>query len=170
MEYRWIGATLLVVGCGGVGFRMASVEGKALKELRWLIQVIHYMENELRYRLTPLPRLCAGAAGCAGGEIEAVFSRMALELESQISPNASCCMTAALAVSSRLSRQAEELLTSLGSILGEFDLDGQLNGLEAVRQDCQRIVNELERDHPQRLRTYRTLGLCAGAALVILFL
>ena len=170
MGYRWIGAALLVAGCGGVGFRMASVEGKALKELRWLIRVLSYMENELRYRLTPLPQLCAGAGKCAGGEIGTVFSRLASELESQISPDAACCMTASLSACPRLSPQAEEVLTSLGNVLGHFDLSGQLNGLEAVRQDCQRMAEDLERDRPQRLRTYRTLGLCAGAALVILFL
>lgn len=170
MGYRWLGAALLIAGCGGVGFRMASGEGKALRELRWLIRVLDFMENELTYRMNPLPQLCSVAAEHAGGEIRAVFCRLAAELESQISPNAACCMVAAISACPGLSRQAEEALTSLGRGLGQFDLPGQLNGIAGVRHDCQRLIEVLEKDRPQRLRSYRTLALCAGAALAILFI
>ena len=57
----------------------------------------------------------------------------------------------------------------MGSSLGRFDLDGQLLGLEAVRVYCQEQLSEMSKDRDVRLRSYQTLGLCAGAALAILF-
>jgi hypothetical protein len=54
--------------------------------------------------------------------------------------------------------------------MGKFDIDGQINGLEAVRSLCRRMLDELTSGREVRLRNYQTLGLCAGAALVILFI
>ena len=54
--------------------------------------------------------------------------------------------------------------------MGQFDLSGQLKGFEAVNKDCLRELTDLENNRTQRTRSYQTLGLCAGAALAILFL
>ena len=62
------------------------------------------------------------------------------------------------------------ILSELGESLGRFDLPGQLKGLEAVRRKCLMELEALGRNRTERLRCYQTLGLCAGAALVILFI
>ena len=63
-----------------------------------------------------------------------------------------------------------DALILLGRWLGRFDLDGQLKGLDAVRQECRRHLEELNNNREVRLRSYQTLGLCAGAAIAILFI
>ena len=63
-----------------------------------------------------------------------------------------------------------ENFVKFGDLLGHFDLSGQIRGIEAVRHFA---ANDLERlcDHKDvRLRSYQTLGLCAGSALIILLL
>ena len=61
-------------------------------------------------------------------------------------------------------------MRQLGRCLGRFDLEGQLEGLEAVRRQCSHDLKELEALGPDRLKNYRTLAVCAGVALAILFL
>ena len=60
-------------------------------------------------------------------------------------------------------------LRQLGQTLGCFDLPGQLQGLKSVQEICRREQARLEQNRDARLRSYQTLGLGAGAALVILF-
>ena len=60
-------------------------------------------------------------------------------------------------------------LRLLGQTLGNFDLPGQLQGLKSSQDVCRRELARLEHNRDARLRSYQTLGLCAGAALVILF-
>jgi stage III sporulation protein AB len=79
-------------------------------------------------------------------------------------------MQAALAVTERLPKQTTEVLSLLGESLGKFDLSGQLRGLEGIRSECHRRLDALSENQEVRLRSYKTLGLCAGAALVILFI
>ena len=62
----------------------------------------------------------------------------------------------------------KHLFRNLGSSLGRFDLSGQLKGLQSVRGECLRELESLEKNQPERLKSYQTLGMCAGAALVII--
>ena len=170
MNFKIIGAILVVVACGGFGFRMAAAHRSDMAHLRDLIGVLDYMECELNYRLTPLPRLCRQAAAEHKKTLGNLFTLLADALESQISPDAEHCMYSALAQCSPFPKSTEECLRELGSSLGRFDLEGQLMGLKAVRTTCRRKLEELNSNKDVRLRSYQALGLCTGAALAILLI
>lgn len=169
MILKWIGALCVIGGCGGVGFTMAAAHRWEERTLRSLVAALDYMACELQFRLTSLPELCRQAGKESRGVVGTVFSNLARELDSQIAPNADACMYAALARTEGLPRETEKALRLLGAGLGRFDLPGQLQGLEQVRGHCRRALENLSKDRDQRIRGYQTLGLCAGAALAILF-
>lgn len=169
MNYKWIGAVLVIVGCGGFGFSLASAHRRKEQLLRQLICALQYMECELQYRLTPLPELCRQVGKDASGSLREVFLNLARELDWQASPDVYSCMIAALKRSRELPGNFQKLLLQLGRCLGHFDLSGQLRGLESVRSACEGELTALSKNREVRLRSYQTLGLCAGAALAILF-
>ena len=169
MTIKWIGALLVIVGCGGVGFTMAACYKREERCLRTLIRGLDYMTCELQFRLTPLPDLCRQAGNECGGTVGQAMRVLASELESQICPDVDSCMYAALSRMDGMPVSVEDALRLLGKSLGRFDLNGQLQGLEQVRAHCRRILSGLEAGRDQRIRGYQTLGICAGAALAILF-
>lgn len=169
MTFKLLGAMLVVIGCGGFGFRMAAMQAREVKTLRELVGILDYMECELQYRLTPLPELCRQGASQGRGVLREVFLNISRELEDQISPNVERCVDAALAKVKNIPELTHAYLTILGKNLGRFDMDGQLRGLEAVRKETRRHLEQLSQNKDVRLRSYKTLGLCAGAALAILF-
>ncbi len=170
MNMKWIGAALIIAGCGGLGFLMAWNYNRELAFLRQLMRALEYMQSDLEYRLTPLPELSRKTAVILTGRLQAVFASFAEELESQIAPDAAFCMTAALAKVRDLPKKTTEYLEMLGGLLGQFDLQGQLRGLSSLQECCASCYAQLETSRPQRIRSYQTLGLCAGAALAILFI
>lgn len=169
MIAKWIGAAFVVAGCGCVGFSMASAYRREENALRQLIAALDFMQCELQFRLTPLPELCRRAGAERSGCVGQVLRQLASELESQIAPDAESCMHAALSVCRELPARVGQAMKILASSLGRFDLEGQLSGLEAVRSYCRRELDTLSVGREARLRSYQTLGLCAGAGLAILF-
>lgn len=169
MSIKIIGAILVMAGCGGFGWKIAAAHRREEKVLRELIGILDYMECELQYRLTPLPDLCRQAAVESKGVLRTIFLSLTQELEDQILPNVEHCVNAALAKTKNPPKAVEEGISLLGRSLGRFDIEGQLKGLETVRQECRRNLNALTYNKDVRLRSYQTLGLCAGAALAILF-
>ena len=167
---RWIGAVLIFACCGYIGFSMAMSHRKQERTLRQLQAAIDYMECELQYRLTPLPQLLEQAAKQAGGTVKAVLTALSTELEDQISPEVACCMESVLCKQRDVPEHSREAFRVLGQSLGRFDLQGQLKELDSVRQFCSEHLSALLSNRDVRLRSYQTLGLCAGAAIAILLL
>lgn len=170
MAYKWIGAGCILISCGGFGFLLALLHRQEEAALRQLIAALDFMECELQYRLTPLPELCRQAAGQVTGPLAALFHKLGEELDYQMAPDVNWCMGTALAHCGGLPDHTRIMLNQLGKTLGRFDLQGQIQGLESVRADCRRMLDTLSRNRESRLRSYQTLGLCAGAALAILFI
>ena len=170
MGIKVFGVIFILVGCGGFGFKLASAHKREEGSLRVLIRMLDYMECELQYRLTPLPSLCRQAAIDGNGTLKKVFCKLANCLEDHINPNVDQCMKEAMRCITDIPPITKSELELLGASLGRFDIDGQLKGLEFVRQDCKRNLNELADNRDVRVRSYQTLGLCAGAALAILLI
>ena len=170
MSIQLFGAILIVAACGGIGFAMALHDKKELTTLRQLYAAAEYMYCELSCHLTALPMLLRNTAGQCEGCLRKYFVLLAEELENQISPDVHSCVFAALDRCNDIPGKTKEILLLMGQSMGQFNLEGQLKGLENVSDTCQRICEQMEINRPQRLRSYPTLGLCVGGILAILFI
>ena len=179
MSVKWIGAFCIIAGCGGCGFLMAWRYLVKIRLLQNLINVLDYMECELQYRNTPLPRLCRQAGQMSQGKIQEVFLLMADELDAQVSPDAQLeeniiqrffhVPASVLERCGDMEKTLHDILLTLSTSLGRFDMQGQLRGLEYARKTCRSELLLLTENKSNRIRSYQTLGLCAGAAIAILF-
>jgi stage III sporulation protein AB len=165
---KLLGALMIIFGCGGVGFTLAASYRYQEQSLLQLLRAVEYMFCDLQYRLTPLPELCDNAAQSCTGCIRKVLQQLKLELDKQVVPDASVCMHVTMKQHDQLPERLYGCLELLGETLGRFDLQGQLQGLAAVKKNAEFELEQLRRNQDVRLRNYRTLSICAGAALVIL--
>ncbi len=170
MKYRWIGAILVIVGCGGFGFGIAASQRRETQNLRQLRKIIDYMECQLQFSLAPLPELCRMAGREGNGSLKKLFFTLARELEEQRYPDVHSCMLSAIRKNAQLPDSITKILKQMGHTLGSFDLPGQLKAFDSAKSECDRELKLLETNKEQRLRSYQTLGLCAGTALAILLL
>ncbi|MDY4222112.1 MAG: stage III sporulation protein AB [Candidatus Faecousia sp.] len=170
MSYKWIGALCIVGSCGGFGISLAVQQRNEEKLLCQLRAVLDEMLWELPYRLTPLPELLRHSAKGRKGILPEVLLELAEQLDRQVLPDALSCMHAAIGRAVLSFPRLHQLLLLLGHSLGRFDLSGQLQELTALREQCDGEIQELRLGRSDRLKSYRVLGLCAGAALVILLL
>ena len=170
MSSKWIGAFLVFLSCGGCGFSIAAAYRKEENIYKNLIWILSYMKAELQFHLTDLPDLCAVAAKETDGILQRIFLNLSDELKTWTYPDAAGCMQKVLINDSTVPPTAKKLLLELGKILGQFDLSGQIDGLDLIKKECANALEKLCENRDERIRGYRTLGLCAGAALVILFI
>jgi stage III sporulation protein AB len=169
MIHKICGVILVVISCGSVGFRIAANHRTEERILRELIGILDYIECEIQFHLTPLPNLCRQVAEEFKDPLGSVFRVLSSEIDNQVSPDIAHCMSVTLKKFKSLPAISRSGLLLLGRSIGRFDLQGQLMGLESVRQECRRNLKALDFNRDSRLRSYQTLGICAGAALAILF-
>lgn len=170
MMLKIFGVVMTVLGCGCVGFQIAANYKREERALQQLSRILEYMECELQYRLTSLPELCRQVSRTYKQIPGSVFRDLAAEMEAQISPDVSCCMNAVLRKYKNLPPITRNVLETLGMSIGRFDVCGQLKGFSSANALCKRNMLTLSEGRDTRLRSYQTLGLCAGAALAILLI
>lgn len=170
MTIRILGAILILLGCGGAGFLLAAACKQETTSLKNFIQSMNIMESELRYRKTPLPFLCHYIAATQSGVLRTYFFQLENELQQQIQPDASACAVLALNKTPHVPKTLNEIIIQFARSLGEFDLEGQLLGIQAVRNEAIMRFKLMSKDQEQRIKNYRTFGVCAGAAIIILFI
>ena len=168
MYIKLTGALLIIAGCGGYGIMLARNHRREVNALHELVLVLDRMICELEYRLTPLPELCRFGAEQSKGPVSAFFLSLANAMDEQVSADVSMCTITALKQVSGMPTQAAAQLQAMGQTMGRFDLSGQLTSLEQCKQSCLGQLEVLEHRQTERLRSYQTLGFCAGAALAIL--
>ena len=170
MIIKLIGAILIVCGCGSFGFVVGYSWRKEEKALRQLLVALEYMKYELSYRLTPLPELCRQVSNATEGVVRDFFNNLGSTLCEQLSPDAAHCVRVVLNSQKSVPDKAKNVLISLGRSVGKFDIDGQVGSLDTVMEECKHYLTQLTENQQSRLRAYKTLGLCAGAAIAILFI
>jgi len=165
---RLIGAVLLAGGSSALGFgAVRHLEGR-VRDLRELVAGLEVMERELGWRMASLPELLERAAlGC--GERAARFFHLCAQGASHL--NGRTFRQVWLQASGLVLEPVDRLLLEqLGAVLGRYDAVSQRQALTAAvgRLEEQRLQAQRER---QRLgRVYGTLGVAAGALLVILLI
>ncbi len=170
MNLKWMGAILVMTGCGGFGFYLSRNLGKEIRALTDFLSALGYLASDLSCRLTPLSESIRKSVTNQSGCVEKVFLNLAEELDSQISPDVSGCMAVAMSKIKDLPSRTSSHLLELGNLLGVFDMEGQQKGLQSIMSDCQWELDELRENRKQRARNYQTLGICAGLALAILLI
>ena len=165
---RILGAAAVITGCGGFGISLAAAARKECTMLRILIRAIQEMQWELKYRMTELPELFRLAGESGSGVIREIFLEMAEKLNRREVMDVSAAFLSEVN-RIELPRKVRRNLKQLAQSLGRYDLEGQLQGLETVRQQCRSDLTELESEGKEQMRCYQTLTVCAGAALAIIF-
>ena len=99
-----------------------------------------------------------------------ILQELGAELDKQETADAGACMEKVLLHHADLPENCREILLALGKGVGSFDLEGQLREIESRRRETLAALEKHCEGKDQRLRCYRTLGICAGCALALLLL
>lgn len=170
MTFRLLGAACVILGCGGFGFMITANMRREMSSMRQLIYALEFIECELAYRMVPLAQLSRLAAAISNGCVKRLLSCIAEELELQQAHNVEECICNAIVRCPDVPALTVKRIKELGKTLGKFDLNGQIKCICGNNAENKRLLEQLNVDYITKIRSYKTLSLCAGAALVILLI
>ena len=168
---RLVGAALLTAGGAALGFGAVRHLERRVRDLNLLSVGLAVMRRELDHRMTALPELLALAAKETKHEVSDFF-RLCSVGASHLNGRAFRDIWKQGLELVHLHMEAEDLavVERLGSVLGRYDGENQRQALDEARDrlDEQRKLASEQRNRLGKV--YGTLGLTAGAFLVILLI
>lgn len=165
-----VGSVLILCGCGGCGFSMAAEFRAAEQSLRQLQNALEIMQCEIQFRLTSMPELCRILSKACTGPVRSFFEDLGEELLLPDAGELHICAGAAVSRVSGLPEMCKKIILELCATLGRYDTEGQLRAIVAAKDECLRCLEEIRAGQAGRIRSYKALGLCGGAALAILLM
>lgn len=170
---KWIGAVFLTVSGAGLGFEYAGVFRKRYDWYGKLCIFLQLLAQEIRYGHALLAECFEGIRPMTDGFFEALCEGMAEELRRQEGLGVSAIWTGQIRAHAPLascSRKDLEELEEFGAWLGAARMDVQLDYILKYRERAVNKRDELLALLPAREKMCRSLGLCGGLFLTILFL
>ncbi len=149
------------------GASYTALKREQLNELEALCHMLRLMQDELETRALPLPELAAqleARTEDAGKTLLSELLRRMPELGSRDFQN---IWEESVTESVKHSEGAARLLCKLGSFLGRYDVDSQLDALRSCREAMEKLRTAAAEALPQTRRLGMGLALTSGALIVI---
>ena len=167
---RIIGAALVLTGAGALGLGKGLQFYRQLRQLRDFVGAVEILKCELNYTLMPLPKLYRAVGRRTQGVCSRFFNALATELEQGTPRNKAAEYVLSETHGLCLPQDALMSLLELCSTLGRYDMEGENRMLQLSGQRLKAALERAEREKRPLAKSYASLGVCTGVALVILML
>jgi len=164
------GAFLVVSGCGAFALIIAISHKRDADMLKQIIQTLEYAKLDLQYRMESLPQVFKKLSSREIGLLSKIYFQFSMELNNRKLNNPQQCMLTVLKKFKNIPRKSVKVLELLGYCLGTLGIEGQEKTLQSVITQAELILEEHMSEYKEKIRSYQTLALSAGAALAILFM
>lgn len=162
-----VGAVMVLAGAVGLAWRGVARLGERAELLRGLQGALAYLEEEISFRFTPLPRLfehLSGKRGRAGTFFGAVFAAMEDEKHPTMRESWSKAVERELPL---LREEERQTLEELGEVLGQYDAETQAKALHVAGERLAAAYLAAREDRQRLGKVYLALGVAGGAVTVL---
>ena len=164
---RIIGIMLVAAAAVYSGVSYTALKREQLNELEALCHMLRLMQDELETRALPLPELAAQLEARTESAGKVLLSGLLRRLPELGSRDFQSIWEESVTESVKHSEEAARLLCTLGSFLGRYDIDSQLEALRNCREAVEKLRAAAAEALPQTRRLGMGLALTSGALIVI---
>lgn len=168
---KLLGACLILVATTVIGFQLARVVADRPRQIRQLRSALAIMETEIGYGTRPLVQTCQQIALREKGSVAQLFHKSAEYLANMDGASTYECLQRAIEENwkqTSLGQAEKTILLSLARVLGMSDREDQLSHLALAMVNLQVEETKAREEQGQYEKMYKTMGVLAGALVVIL--
>lgn len=169
---RGVGAGLVLVGMVGLAWQAVGRLSERVETLRSLQGAMAYLEEELAFRLTPLPKLVAHLAKTRqGGATGEFFQAVLAGLEQAEGAGfAQSWSGAAHSTLVMLKEEERQELAELGEVLGRYDAQTQIQALRLAGERLAGCYIRAQEERQRLGKVYLALGVAGGLMTVLVLI
>lgn len=166
-----VGAVMVMTGMVGLAWRAVGRLGERVELLRSLQGAVSYLEEEVSFRFTPLPKLFEHLAQSRRGPAGRFFQGILYTLAEPGEPTLRQSWRKALREELPQLRETErQTLEELGEVLGQYDAQTQAKALRLAGQRLAEAYIEARAERQRLGKVYLTLGVAGGLVTVLVLI
>lgn len=168
---KMIGAGLVMAGTGGLGWLAVKRLSERAELLLALQGAMAYLEEEVSFRLTPLPTLFAYLSENRSGAVGNFFRLLLDGLKRTEDGTLRSVWSQAVQEGFPTLRLEErQTLEELGEVLGHYDAKTQANALKLTGERLAKLYIRAQEERARLGKVYLALGVAAGLVTVLVLI
>ncbi len=167
---QFLGMAFVVCGTSAMGLRMAWAVRREIQVLEQLTSQLQTMRGEISYHRTPLPQVMAQLSNQSKGGVANFWKEVGTYLKSGAVSTVFEGVRLGLShmPATQFSTTVENILKALARGLGQFQLETQVGAIDLALERLEKTTDRCRREQAGRVKSYCTLGICGGLAMVIM--
>lgn len=151
-----------------IGIMFANKYKERVNDLKEIKRALNIFKTKIEYTYKPLPIVFSEIAEEFNGGVGEIFKIAEIKMKEE-----SADMAWEYAINnSKTSMKREDLvvLENLKKMLGKTNIEGQLSEIDLIQEFIEEQINLAEGEQQKNEKLYRSLGIIAGIAIVIILI
>ena len=171
MIVRFVGAGFVVVSCSLLGWQLAAIGGRRVKDLMEFKKSLIMLKSQIDYAIYTLPQAFNHIAERVAPPFNAFYSEVACSLDEGNVDAATAWEQGLTALAgSHLNKEDLESIALLCFSLGHMDAAVQLNSIDMLIAAIDESLVRLNAENPKNAKMYCSLGVLGGLLITIVLL
>lgn len=173
MTIKIIGAFLVVISCGALGFYFSSELKTRISDLTELKKILTLLRGDIRYTNAPLPEAMQTLSKRHDGTYKQFLENVSnslLELNGESFAKIWKKGVENNLLHTSLTKEDYQLINQLGESIGYLDKNMQINTLDLYTEQIEGTIEELSKSVKEKTHLYNSLGIMGGIFIIIILL
>ena len=158
----------IVVASTILGILFSKKYSNREKELKEMKSALNIFATKIKFTYEPIPNVFLEIANKIEGNVGKIFARASNRMKEENAGEA--WKNAFLDVPNNLSKEDTTILSNLGRMLGQTDVEGQISEIEVVVQFLNTQLENAKQEKIKNEKMYRTLGIVGGLTIAIILI
>ena len=165
---KYIILIMLLFSSSYIGILISNRYKSRVKELKEMKTFLSIFETKIKLTYEPIPKIFEELGKKEKSNISYIFKKAS---QNMIDMQAGEAWEKALEIkNTNLKKEDIEVLKGLSNLLGKVDLDGQVSEIELIDNFIDTQIEKAEEESKKSEKIYKTLGVTAGLAMVIILI
>ena len=158
----------IFIGTSLIGIMISNKYKNRTKELYEIKKTLNFFKSKIEYTYEPLKDIFLEISNNSIENIRNIFLTTATKMDQLSAEDA---WKYAVEISkNNLNKKDISIIKDFGTALGQTDIQGQLNKTKLTLEFLDKQIEEAEDEEEKNTKLYKTLGVVAGAGLVIILI
>lgn len=159
---------LLLFSSSYIGILISMKYKSRVKELKEMKTLLTIFSTKIKLTYEPIPQIFEELGKKENSNISYIFKKASENMKEMQAGKA--WINALEMKNTNLKKEDIEILKGLSTLLGKVDLEGQISEIELVDNFLDKQIEKAEEESKKSEKMYKTLGITAGLAMVIIFI
>lgn len=159
---------MIIGASSAIGILFSKKYSNREKELKEMKNALNMFATKIKFTYEAIPNVFTEISNKIGGNIGNIFSRTVNRMKEL--PAGDAWNMAIEETNYNLNKEDVAVIRNLGRMLGQTDLDGQINEIEVVNEFLTTQLQNAREERIKNEKMYRTLGVVTGLTIAIILI